>query len=230
MGTIASVGLGDFENLPGADYAKANGQALRDEIQNAKRLTRGPIAVNVIVGLSDYANLVRVAVEEQVDVIVAGGGLPLDLPQLTAGARCSLVPIVSSPRALALIDRRWGERYGKHPDAVIVEGPEAGGHLGYSFAELTTGTAPKLHDIVHGVRDVAKSIGQAIPVIAAGGVFDGEDILGLLGAGADGVQMATRFVCTHECDASEAFKRAYIDSKQRMTWRSSGALWGCRAE
>jgi NAD(P)H-dependent flavin oxidoreductase YrpB (nitropropane dioxygenase family) len=211
-GIIASTGIGLFENYQGIDFVTFNGESLRSEIRKARSLTEGIIGVNIMVALADYENLVKVSVEEKVDLIICGAGLPLDLPKFLNGKDIKLVPIVSSAKALELICRRWKGRYGKLPDAVIVEGVKAGGHLGYSFESLADDTAPKLEQIVKDVVALASSFEPKIPVVAAGGIFDGEDIARFLRLGAAGVQMATRFVCTDECDVHQNFKQAYLDA------------------
>jgi NAD(P)H-dependent flavin oxidoreductase YrpB (nitropropane dioxygenase family) len=211
-GIIASTGIGLFENYQGIDFVTFNGESLRSEIRRARSLTKGIIGVNIMVALTDYENLVKVSVEEKVDLIISGAGLPLDLPKFLNGKDIKLVPIVSSAKALKLICRRWKGRYDKLPDAVIVEGVEAGGHLGYSFESLADDTAPKLEQIVEDVVALANSFEPKIPVVAAGGIFDGEDIARFLRLGAAGVQMATRFVCTDECDVHQNFKQAYLDA------------------
>jgi nitronate monooxygenase len=162
--------------------------------------------------LTDYENLVETSVEENVDMIIAGAGLPLDLPKFLNGKDIKLIPIVSSSRAFQIICRRWQSHYNKLPDAVIVEGVKAGGHLGYSYESIVDNTALTLEQIVEDVIIVANSFEPAIPVIAAGGIFDGADIARFLKMGAAGVQMATRFVCTDECDVHPNFKQAYLDA------------------
>jgi nitronate monooxygenase len=211
-GVIASTGIGLFEDLRGGELWAFNGESLRAEIRKARSLTKGIIGINIMVALTDYENLVKVSVEENVDMIICGAGLPLELPKFLNGKDIKLIPIVSSAKALALICKRWKGRYDKLPDAVIVEGLKAGGHLGYSFDSLADGTAMTLEEIVKEVVALANSFEPKIPVIAAGGIFDGADIARFLKLGASGVQMATRFVCTNECDAHEKFKQAYIDA------------------
>lgn len=211
VGIIASVGLGDFENQPGSKFVKVNEDALRSEIRKARTLSKGIIGVNIMVALSNFENLVTTSVEENVDLIISGAGLPLDLPKFLNGKDIKLIPIVSSGRALKIIYKKWKNTYNKVPDAVIVEGPEAGGHLGYSMDALTSKDAPNLEVITQEVLDTVKELGENIPVIPAGGIFDGKDIAKYLKMGAAGVQLATRFVCTDECDVSDAFKQAYLD-------------------
>jgi NAD(P)H-dependent flavin oxidoreductase YrpB (nitropropane dioxygenase family) len=212
-GVIASTGIGLFENFHGDELWKFNGESLRNEIRKARSMSKGVIGVNVMVALTDYENLVKVSVEENVDMIICGAGLPLELPKFLNGKDIKLIPIVSSAKALELIIRRWKGRYNKLPDAVIVEGTMAGGHLGYSAESLANGTAMKLEQIVEEVVALANTFEPRIPVIAAGGIFYGEDIVHFIKLGAAGVQMATRFVCTEECDVHENFKKAYINSK-----------------
>ncbi|OHB59568.1 MAG: 2-nitropropane dioxygenase [Planctomycetes bacterium RBG_13_44_8b] len=213
VGVIASAGLGQFENHPESEFAKVNAKALRDEIRKARSLTSGIIGVNIMVALTDYENLVKTAIDEDVDIIISGAGLPLHLPGYLNGKDIKLVPIVSSARALEIICRKWKGQFNKIPDAVIVEGVKAGGHLGYSYEDIINKTTFTLEQIIEGVIEIANSYNPNIPVIAAGGIFNGEDIAHFLGLGASGVQMATRFVCTYECDVHKNFKQAYLDAK-----------------
>ena len=212
VGVVSAIGLGPFEDRP-AEFVKLNEQALRDEIRKAKSMTRGIIGVNIMVALSNYESLVVTAAEEKADLIICGAGLPLDLPKLTKGSSSKLVPIVSSARALNVICRKW-KQYDKIPDAVIVEGPKAGGHLGFGYEEIINGMAPVLDDILVDVIKVANTFEPHIPVVAAGGIFDGRDISRVLKLGASGVQIATRFVCTDECDVHLNFKLAYLKAKK----------------
>ena len=213
VGVIASAGLGFFESLRGADARKLGEEILREEIRKAKRLTNGPIGVNILVALTDYETLARAAAEEKADMIISGAGLPLGLPGYVGDSDISLIPIVSSARTFNIICRRWQAHFHRLPDAVVVEGTMAGGHLGYSPESLADKTAPTLEQTVVEVVQAANSFTPRIPVIAAGGIFDGRDIARFLGLGASGVQMATRFVCTDECDVHENFKRAYLDAR-----------------
>ena len=212
-GVIASAGLGQFENFPGSKFVKVNEEALRYEIRKAKSLTNGIIGVNIMVALSDYDNLVKTAVEEDVDLIISGAGLPLTLPKYLNGKDIKLIPIVSSARTFQIICKRWKNRFNKLPDAIIVEGVRAGGHLGYSYECIADDTAPTLEQTIEEIIKIADYLAPGVPVIAAGGIFDGKDIVHFLKLGASGVQMATRFVCTDECDVHNNFKQAYLDAK-----------------
>jgi len=213
-GIIASVGLGSFENMAKNQFVESVNNALRDEIRRARSLTNGIIGVNVMVVLSNYEELVKVCVEEKVDLLICGSGLPLDLPKLTEGTDIKLIPIVSSARALNIIYRKWKQNYNRVPDAVILEGPMAGGHLGFAYNDIVNETTPTLEQLVKELVEFTETLEEKIPVIAAGGIFDGHDIARFLKLGASGVQMATRFVCTDECDVDDNFKQAYLSARK----------------
>ena len=198
VGVIASVGLGKYENAPGSQFAELNELELRAQIRKARKATNGVIGVNAMVALSNYENLVRASVDEGVDLIISGAGLPLELPKYTTGSDVKLVPIVSSGRALQVICKKWKRNYDRLPDAVVVEGSKAGGHLGFNTDDVINGSISSLEEIVTEVIAAVKEIGLDIPVIAAGGIYTGEDIARFLKLGASGVQMATRFVCRSE--------------------------------
>jgi NAD(P)H-dependent flavin oxidoreductase YrpB (nitropropane dioxygenase family) len=210
VGVIAGVGLGKFENRPGSEFESLNNDALRAEIRKARSMSDGIIGVNLMVVLSNYEPLVKTAVDEGIDLIISGAGLPLELPKYVGNKDIKLVPIVSSARALKIICSKWKRNFNRLPDAVIVEGSRAGGHIGYDYQEIVDGKAPSLDDQVKMIVELANTYEPKIPVIAAGGIFDGKDIAHYLELGASGVQMGTRFVCTDECDVHENFKQAYL--------------------
>lgn len=216
IGVIAAAGLGLLEPDGFANYLEASKRRMREEIRKARELTKGILGVNIMVALSNYADMVTTSIEEGIDVIFSGAGLPLTLPQyLNSNCKTKLVPIVSSGRAAALITKRWLERYDYVPDAFVVEGPKAGGHLGFRAQDLKD---PKfaleklVPEVLNAIKPFAEKYRKNIPVIAAGGIFTGADIFKFIQLGASGVQMATRFVTTHECDASVKFKEAYLAS------------------
>jgi nitronate monooxygenase len=213
LGVIASVGLGEElpDTTPG--YVNRAEFGLRQAIKRAKEHTSNPFGVNIMCALTNYDNLAQVSCDEGVAAIISGAGLPLRLPALVTDRHIKLIPIVSSARAAALMCKTWQKRHNRLPDAMVVEGPLAGGHLGFSFEQVEDADAFRLERIVSDVIGVAREFG-GIPVVAAGGVFDGNDIAKFLRLGAAGVQMATRFVCTHECDASDAYKQAFIDCRK----------------
>lgn len=188
---------------------------LREEIHKARTKTEGIIGVNVMVALSNYADMVRTAIEEKIDVVFSGAGLPLDLPSyLTPESVTKLVPIVSSLRAAKVICDKWQKNYNYLPDAIVVEGPKAGGHLGFKKEQIQD-QHYALEALIPEVVMIASSYKEQkqIPVIAAGGISTGEDIAHFMELGASGVQMGSIFVTTLECDASETFKEVYIHSK-----------------
>ncbi len=217
-GTIASVGLGYGTEENETNLVKASRKGLQKEIRQAKKLTQGVVGVNVMVALSNYEDLVRTAVKEKADFIISGAGLPLSLPEYTKETSVKLIPIVSSARAAEIVLKTWKRRYNRLPDAIIVEGPMAGGHLGFKLEDLKQHKADSLEKLVVDVLRVAEEYkdGQDvnIPVIAAGGIFDGKDVAKFLKLGARGVQMATRFVATFECSVPDKFKELYIAAKE----------------
>ncbi|MFO7976782.1 MAG: nitronate monooxygenase family protein [Candidatus Hydrogenedentota bacterium] len=217
IGTIASVGIGDIRTTR-HNYETVSNEAMAEEIRKARKNASGPIAVNVMSVLSNAEALIRTCVDEGVKMIVVGAGLPLKLPAMVEDTTVNLVPIVSSARAAKLILRTWQKRYARTAQAVIVEGPLAGGHLGFSEAELAHPGDFALERLVPEVIEALKpfedAFGVNIPVIAAGGIYTGHDIARMLSLGAAGVQMATRFVCTTECAVSDAFKQAYLDASE----------------
>lgn len=216
VGIVAAAGIALNSGLyNGRNYLQAEPEAFKAELTKAYKIAPdGIIGVNVMVALSDYEQLVTAAVEGGAKVIICGAGLPLTLPGLTAHApHVALVPIVSSLRAAQLIVRKWDKGFHRLPDAIVVEDPDtAGGHLGEKMENIGTGE----YDQYRTVREIKSYLqtefpGAEIPVIAAGGVWDRADLLYALEQGADGVQMASRFVCTKECDAAPEFKQAYLD-------------------
>ncbi|MGC9365327.1 MAG: NAD(P)H-dependent flavin oxidoreductase [Fidelibacterota bacterium] len=222
IGIIAAVGIGMNGGVVGNNYNEANAEALRQEIRTARSKTNGLIGVNVMIALTDADRLLEVSIEEEVDVAIMGAGLPLKLPASVVekglnNIHTQFIPIVSSGRAAELIFNHWAKKYSHIPDAVIVEGPLAGGHLGFKTGELTqaSNTLENLvSDVINAVKPFEQQFHQPIPVIAAGGIYTGSDIHKFLQLGASGVQMATRFVTTHECDADMGFKEMYLKCRE----------------
>ena len=250
IGIISTAQIGfrdkDFEKNPLA----ANLRAIHTELKKAREIAAGGIlGFNIMVATKEYASYVKEAVKAGADVIISGAGLPIDMPKFVAeaegetagrkepdagrkdfpaGRRTMLAPIVSSVKSALVICKMWDRKYHTAPDFVVVEGPCAGGHLGFSRDELTklgtdTGNVGETYDrdaydreirgILETVKEFAKKYQKEIPVISAGGVFDHADVLHQLSLGCDGVQVGTRFVTTEECDAPMAYKEAYIQAK-----------------
>ena len=216
-GVISSAGLGLLYKDFSSDFLEASIYGLKEEIRKAREKTLGVIGVNVMVAMTNFTDMIKTAISEKVDLITAGAGLPLDLPSfLKKDSTTKLIPIVSSARAAKIICEKWKTNYDYLPDAVIVEGPKAGGHLGFKEDQIYDEdyTLEKLvPEIVSELKIFEDKYDTKIPLIAAGGIYTGEDIANILHLGASGVQMGTRFVTTDECDASMAFKQAYIDAK-----------------
>lgn len=219
IGVISAAGVGMLEDDFSKNFVEANLRALRDEIQRAREKTKGILGVNIMVAMSNFADMVKTSIDEKIDIIFAGAGLPLNLPSfLTEDCHTRLVPIVSSARAAGLIAKRWFDKYKYTPDAFVVEGPMAGGHLGFSEEQLTNpdySLEKLVVEVVNEVKKIEEKSGKQIPVIAGGGIYSGEDIYRITQMGAAGVQMATRFVTTVECDASDDFKNTYINCTER---------------
>jgi nitronate monooxygenase len=216
LGVIAAVGLGEEIEIKELSYPKRSCLSLAQSIKQTRQKTKNPFGVNIMCVLTNYEDLVNVAQDQSVDVIISGAGLPLRLPSLIKNKKTKLIPIVSSGRAASIICDTWLRRYKCLPDALVVEGPLAGGHLGYSRQELEDKENFSLENILQKVVLVAHKFETAtkkIPVIAAGGIFDGRDIAKFIRLGASGVQMATRFVCTDECDVAQEYKEAYLAVK-----------------
>jgi len=219
VGVISGVQIGyrepDFET----NTLEANVRGMKKEIAMAREISpKGILGVNLMVAITHYDEMVQACVEAGADLIISGAGLPMHLPKLVEGSNVKIAPIVSSGKAATLIIKNWTKKYSRLPDLVVVEGPEAGGHLGFKREELDEDTKRPLEEIVTEVIEAVsvfeQEYGKKIPVIAAGGVYSGEDIARFIRLGAAGVQMGTRFVATEECDADINYKMAYLNSKK----------------
>lgn len=219
VGVISGVQIGfeepDFET----NTVEANVRALRKQIKKAREISpKGIIGLNLMVAISCYDTLAKVAVEEGIDLIISGAGLPITLPGLVEGSNTKIAPIVSSAKAAKVICKMWDKKHNRIPDLVVVEGPNAGGHLGFSIDELKSEKNIDLGELVQSVIEAVKPFEdkyeRKIPVICAGGIYSGEDIAKYIKLGAAGVQIATRFIATEECDAHIKYKQAFIDCKE----------------
>ncbi|KPL14559.1 MAG: 2-nitropropane dioxygenase [Bacteroides sp. SM23_62] len=219
VGVIAAACIGMFEPDYRKNFLEANIRALKKEIQKAREITSGVLGVNIMVALTNFPELVKTAISEGIDIIFSGAGLPMNLPGfLTKGSKTKLVPIVSSGRAARILCSKWKEHYDYLPDAFVLEGPKAGGHLGFKRNQLDDpeyALEKLLPDVIQEVKYFEEKYSTSIPVIAAGGIYTGADIKEIMDMGASGVQLGTRFVTTEECDASTAFKQSYIDSYEK---------------
>jgi len=224
LGVISSVGTGYYLDkkfagklvsdrpLSEANFYSRDGfEAI---IKNARKISGDkPLAANILYAINGYGDVVRNACELGIDIIITGAGLPTNMPEFTEGyPDVALVPIVSSPKALKIICKRWQKRYDRLPDAVVVEGPKSGGHQGFTYEQCKL-PENQLEMIVAPVVEEAAKWGD-IPVVAAGGVWDKSDIEEMMSLGARGVQMGTRFIGTHECDAHENLKKVLLNAKK----------------
>ena len=218
VGVISAAGLGVLYRNLSSDYLEASMLGLKEELRKAREKTKGVVGVNIMVALSNFTDLVKTAISEKADIIFAGAGMPLNLPSfLQKDSVTKLVPIVSSGRAAKLICEKWKSIYNYLPDALVLEGPKAGGHLGFKNEQINDEhykLESILPEVLMEVHEIEQRYDKKIPVIAAGGIYTGEDIRRIMEMGADGVQMGTRFVTTTECDASEIFKQTYIDARE----------------
>lgn len=217
IGVISTAQIGYREPDFDTDPIGANLRAIKTEIRKARKIARdGILGVNIMVATRKYEEYVKAAVEAGIDLIISGAGLPMELPKLAGAAKTKLLPIVSSAKSAQVIMRYWWKKYQRLPDAVVVEGPLAGGHLGFHKEQLED--IDGLHydgevkAILEKVNETASEHEREIPVIMAGGIYTRDDMEHYLEMGACGVQMATRFVTTYECDADNAYKQSYIDA------------------
>lgn len=219
IGVISTAQIGYREPDFDTDPIGANLRAIGTEIAKAREIAKGgTLGVNIMVATRKYEEYVRAAVAAGIDLIISGAGLPMDLPKIVGAAKTKLVPIVSSVKSVQVIMKYWWKKYNRLPDAVVIEGPLAGGHLGFHKEQLADIESLHYDDevkaIIAQVNETAAEHEAEIPAVMAGGIYTREDMEHYLEMGAAGVQMATRFVTTYECDADPAYKQSYIDAKK----------------
>lgn len=216
IGIISTAQIGfdepDFET----NTKEANLRSLEKHIKEAKRISNnGIIGINIMTVTNFYKENVKKAIESGIDLIISGAGLPKELPKLVEGTKVKIAPIISSARGAGLMIKLWA-KHNHIPDMIVVEGPEAGGHLGFSMEELKEKKSifDIAKEVVDKVKEFEEQFHKKIPVVVAGGIFTGKDIAKCLKLGASGVQIASRFVATEECDADIKFKEAYVNAKE----------------
>ncbi|MBU5316749.1 nitronate monooxygenase [Clostridium bornimense] len=219
IGIISTAQIGYNEENFESNFLAANLTALKKHIKLAKeKAINGIVGINIMVATNYYAEHVAAAIEAGIDLIISGAGIPLHLPKLVKGTNTKIAPIVSTPKSARVILKAWDVKHNVAPDMIVVEGPKAGGHLGFSTKDLDNIDSIDFEQYVKDIIELKKPYEEKykkhIPIVPAGGIFNGEDIAKYLRLGADGVQMATRFVATEECDADINFKMAYINSKK----------------
>ena len=219
IGIISTAQIGyrepDFDRNP----EEANLRAIESEMKKARAISPdGIIGYNVMTALKEHAAHIRAAVKAGADIVISGAGLPTDLPALTEGSSTKIAPIVSTDKSANVILKYWDRKYKRTADLVVIEGPEAGGHLGFRKEEISAYTpesyADEIRKIIATVKKYGEKYGIDIPVVAAGGIYDSSDVKRVMALGADGVQVATRFVTTEECDADIRYKEAYINASK----------------
>lgn len=220
IGVISTAQIGFEEPDFVGNELECNLRGIHKQIAKAKEIAggNGMVGVNVMVALQQYRDHVVEAVKAGADAIICGAGLPMDLPALVEEGAAKIAPIVSSRKAAALIMRSWDKKYHRAPDFIVAEGPKAGGHLGFSKEqldnELQSYFEEELRGIIEEKQSYEEKYGRRIPVFAAGGVWDSTDAKYFADLGVDGIQAATRFVATKECDASMEYKMAYVNAKE----------------
>lgn len=222
VGIISTAQIGFNKEGFDINPLETNLLAIKEHIQKAKDISdgNGLIGVNVMVALKDYELHVKEAAKAGADIIISGAGIPITLPAIVKEYDIAIAPIVSSLKAIRVITEIWQKKYSRLPDLVIIEGPKAGGHLGYSHEYLCSKSNSysdfdsEITAIIEYVNDISRKYNKDIPVICAGGIYDKNDIEHVMDLGASGVQIASRFVCTYECDASDAYKNAYLNAHE----------------
>ena len=228
LGVISAVGTGVYKNrkylnekeMVGKEHRPLEAinfysfKALQKIFDNAREICGDkPLAANILYAQTDYDRVVQDACKAGANIIITGAGLPLTMPEAAkAYPDVALVPIVSTAKALRILCRRWQKTHNRLPDAVIVEGPLSGGHQGFKYEECFL-PENQLEAILPPVVEEAKEWGD-IPVIAAGGIWDHDDIVKMLELGAVAVQMGTRFIGTVECDTSDEMKEILLKAKE----------------
>lgn len=219
VGIISTAQIGFRE--PGYDESPlaTNLAAIKKYVDKAREIAGGGvIGVNIMVATRHYEEYVKAAVKAGVDLIVSGAGLPTMLPELVKNTKTKIAPIVSSVKSAKVICKLWDRHYSRTPDMVVIEGPKAGGHLGFSKEDIETITDEQYDNEIVAIKEVVEEYGRKydrhIPVVFGGGVYDKEDMEHYMNLGIDGVQIATRFVTTYECDASDEYKKSYINAKE----------------
>ena len=219
IGIISTAQIGYREKDFDRNTEEANQRAILSEMKKARRISPdGIIGYNIMVALKEYASHVKAAVHAGADLIISGAGLPTELPALVSGSKTKIAPIVSTDKSAKVILKYWERKYKRTADLVVIEGPQAGGHLGFHKEELDSYT-PEAYDneirkIVQTVKSYAAKFGTEIPIVAAGGIATHEDVKHVLDLGVDGVQVATRFIPTEECDADIRYKEAHLKAKE----------------
>ncbi len=220
VGIISTAQIGYRENDFDRNPAAANERAIETEMEKARKISPdGIVGYNIMVALKEYAAHVKAAVKAGADIIISGAGLPTELPELVKGSLTKIAPIVSTDKSAKVILKYWDRKYKRTADLVVIEGPQAGGHLGFHKEELESYTeksySEEIKKIIETVKSYEEKYQAEIPVVVAGGIYDKEDVQKAAALGADGVQVATRFITTEECDADIRYKEAHLKAEKK---------------
>jgi len=219
VGCISSVGLGTLSGSL-SDYINESNIHLTNEIHIARQLApNGILAVNVMVALSNYDEIVATCIREKVDIIVSGAGVPLTLPELTRGSNIKLIPVISSARAANVVLKTWHRRYKRIPDAIVIEGPLCGGHLGFTYDQIGHPENIPISTILQQVKEVVApyeaEYGKRIPLVGAEAINGFDDTIRMLNLGFDAVQVGTRFICSEESGIAPESKQVYVNASSK---------------
>lgn len=219
IGVISTAQIGFTEPDFNRNPLEANLRMIGEHIKRARKLApEGILGVNIMVATQHYARYVKEAIKNGIDIIISGAGLPIDLPEIAKGTQTKLVPIISSVKAASIILKMWDKKNNITPDAIIIEGPKAGGHLGFKPEQLEhidpVAYDEEIKNIIELTKSYGEKYGKEIPVIVAGGIQNKQEMEHYLALGADGIQVATKFVTTEECDADIKYKQAYLNCKE----------------
>ncbi|MEG2145518.1 MAG: nitronate monooxygenase family protein [Lachnospiraceae bacterium] len=219
IGIISAAQIGYREDNFDTDPLAANLVAIRKEYKKARDIApKGIIGYNIMVAMQHYEKYVKEAAMVGADIIISGAGLATELPQFIAGTKVKIAPIVSTAKSASVILKYWDRKYARTADLVVIEGPKAGGHLGFKREQLEKYDETTYRDEIKSIMEIVASYGEKhgvlIPIVVAGGLENAAQVEDVMGLGVDGVQVASRFVTTLECDVNEAFKQCYIDAKE----------------
>lgn len=219
IGIISSAQIGFREKKFNSHPFECNLYQMEKQYQKARKIApEGIIGFNIMVALKNYKEYVKKAAAIGANLIISGAGLPTDLPEYVKGSETKIAPIVSTEKAANVILKYWEKKYNRTADLVVIEGPEAGGHLGFKKEQLKNFTKDVYDEEIRKIAAVVKRFEEkfccSIPVVLAGGIDTAKKVQHAMKLGMSGVQVASRFVTTYECDASEAYKMQYIQAKK----------------
>ena len=214
-GIISAAQIGFKEPDFDRNTLEANLRAIRKEYDKARQaVPHGVIGFNIMVAMRHYEAYVRAAIEAGADLIISGAGLPTELPKIAGDSAVKLAPIVSTDKSAQVILKYWDRKYKRVPDLLVIEGPKAGGHLGFTREQLELFGGESYDAEILRIMDTVKGYedryGQKIPDAIAGGIETAAQAAHAFSLGADAIQVASRFVTTEECDADIRYKEAYL--------------------